>query len=317
MSPTCKDTQSSPQSLAALILSLAMAFCSCGTQEGLVGRQLIGDAAIATSAFESEFATNGGLWAVTTALPRSSVRFGQSDPNARDGNVAELLFPGDSSLTATDNVGPDYVTQISTLDRFGFGTLRTRIDFGVCAGTEEVVQAVLGYFSDGLDYNGNGITDDIEIDLQVTCSTPHFAYLSVYTDYQASSSGAQFRKLSHVVDFSTGTEYDTPSDSSDTFVESGNNTTLMRPALFASNTFYELGYERHAGSIRFFLVDGSEELTLWTLDDAAHVPQLPVYLMFNLWHSSTHWFPTAGDADFPANDVVLKVDWIRFDPSQD
>jgi len=317
MPPTCNvSSRNSARSKLSLALSLAVpALCGCGAEEGVVGRQHTGDAAAAASVFESEFVTNGGLWSVETALPRASVNFGQSNGNARDGNVAELLFPGDATLTATDNVGPDYVTQIATLDRFGFGTLRTRVDFGGCSGTEEVVQAVLGYFSDGADHNGNGIADDIEIDLQITCSTPHFAYLSVFTDFQATPSGDQFRKLSHIVDFSTGTEYDTPSDSSDTFVVTGTNANLARPNLMTTGVFYEVGYEWHKGSVRFFLVDGSEELTLWTLADASHVPELPVYLMYNLWHPSSHWFPTTGNADFPANDVVMQVDWTRFEPS--
>ncbi len=317
MPRTCNvSSRNSAPSKTAHALGLAMlTLCSCGVEEGVVGRQHPSDAAAAVSVFESEFVTNDGLWSVDTTLPRASVNFGQSNGNARDGNVAELLFPGDATLTATDDVGPDYVTQIATLDRFGFGTLRTRVNFGGCSGTEEVVQAVLGYFSDGADHNGNGIADDVEIDLQITCSIPHFAYLSVYTDYQSNPSSDQFRKLSHIVDFSTGTEYDTPSDSSDAFVQSGTNANLVRPSLITTGAFYEVGYEWHKGSVRFFFVDGSEELTLWVLDDASHVPELPVYLMYNLWHPSTHWFPTTGDADFPANDVVMQVDWVRFEPS--
>jgi hypothetical protein len=291
--------------------------CACGSQEGIVGRQRGSDAASSAPIFESEFVANNGLWSVQAVLARASVNFGQPDANARDGNIAELLFPGSPALGPADNVGPDYMTQLATVDRFGYGTLRTRVNFGGCSGTEEVVQAVLGYFNDGVDHDGNGITDDIEIDMQITCGSPQYAYLSVYTDYQATSAGDQFRKLSHIVDFSTGTEYDTPQDNSDTFVVSGTRASLARSNLTAANTYYEVGYERHKGSIRFFLNDDTGDLTLWTLTDAAHVPQPPVYLMYNLWHPSTHWFPASGDADFPANDVTMKVDWIRFEPSVD
>ena len=211
MPPTCSSSlQNRPPfavSFGAFALGCGvLTLCACGSQEGLVGRQHTSDSATAGPVFESEFVTNGGLWSIDTALPRASVQFGQSDTGARDGNVAELIFPGDSTLTATDDVGPDYVTQLATLDRFGFGTLRTRVTFGGCSGTEEVVQAVLGYFNDGIDHDGDGITDDVEIDLQITCSAPHFAYLSVFTDFQSTPSGDIFRKLSHIVDFATGTE---------------------------------------------------------------------------------------------------------------
>ncbi len=289
--------------------------CACGPQEGIVGRQHAADAADSAASFTDDFVTNDGTWNPEMSLAGAGVDFGITNGSARDGNVARLVFPGDASLTSTDALGPGYVTQLSTRDRFGFGTLRTRLSFGGCSGTEEVVQAVLGYFSDGVDRDGNGITDDIEIDLQVTCSAPRFVYLSVYTDYEATPSGEQFRKLSHIVDLSTGTEYDTPSDDSDAFVQSGKNAKLARPNLATTNGFYEIGYEWHPDRIRFFLDAGNEELTLWTLSDAAHVPQVPVHIMYNLWHPDSHWFPDSASADYPASDVVMTLDWVRFEPS--
>jgi hypothetical protein len=307
MRPTCSATW--PSSWQRQLWWLTAAFViGCDQQDGVVGRNHPADAASDTPSFVSEFVSNDGVWSVDTGLARASVDFGRPDGNARDGNVAELLFPGDASLAATDAVGPAYVTQLATLERFHFGTLRARVRFGRCAATEEVIQAVLGYFSDGTDLDGNGLMDDVEIDLQISCAAPQYAYLSVYTDYQADG----FRRLSHIVDFESGTEYDTPDDSVDGFVETGNDPTLVRPNLVSADTYYEVGYEWHPDSIRFFLVDGTDELTLWTLRDASHVPQLPVHLMFNLWHPETHWFPTSDEADFPANDVVMKVDWVEF-----
>ncbi len=312
-SATCSNSQRGPLLCAASFA--LMSLTGCGQQAGIVGRQNAPEAD--GGVFESEFRTGDGPWSVETALPGAGVSFGNADPNARDGYAAKLVYPGDATLSSTDNVGPNYMTQLQTTERFGFGTLRTRVAFGGCSGTEEVVQAVLGYFSDGLDHNQNGITDDVEIDLQIACSSPQYAYLSVYTDYQADPAGDRFRKLSHVVDFSTGAEYDTPQDDSDTFVQSGTNASLLRPNLLASETYYEVGYEWHPSSVRFFLDDGTGELTLWVLSDASRVPQLPVYLTYNLWHPSTHWFPRAGDADYPASDVVMSVDWIRFEPSNE
>jgi len=311
-SATCRNSRAFC-CLCALSIA-AVGVTGCGPQRGLVGRQNAPDAG---TIFESEFKTSDGPWSIEAPLPGASATFGNTDMSARDGFMAKLVFPGDAALASTDNVGPDFVTQLQTTERFGFGTLRSRVKFGGCSGTEEVVQAVLGYFSDGLDHNQNGITDDIEIDLQIACSSREFAYLSVFTDYQADPAGDRFRKLSHVVDFSTGTEYDTPADNSDTLVKSGTNPSLLRPNLLNSGNYYEVGYEWHTNSVRFFLVDGAESLTLWTLSDPTHVPQLPVYLTYNMWHPSTHWFPLSGDADYPANDVVMDVDWVRFEPSKE
>jgi hypothetical protein len=44
------------------------------------------------------------------------------------------------------------------------------------------------------------------------------------------------------------------------------------------------------------------------------VPQLPLQAMYNLWHPDTHWYPTDGAADFPASDVVMRVDWLSYEP---
>jgi len=310
-----KTYNDSPSRWQRVLWLATVALGGCGEQEGIVGRQHNPEPATASNVFESDFASNGDLWTVETSLPRASVTFGSADTRGRDGNVAELVFPGNSSATGNDNVGPNFVTQISTRDRFGFGTLRTRLNFGACAGAEEVVQAVLGYFNDGQDRDNNGITDDVEIDLQVTCGTPHVIYLSVFTDYQSTAAGTKFRKLSHIVDLSSGAEYDSASDDSDAYVPSGNNPTLTKPALATTNTFYEVGYEWHTGSVRFFLNDGTSDLTLWTLADAAHVPQEPVFIMYNLWHPDSHWFPMSGAAGFPSSDVVMKLDWVRFEPS--
>jgi hypothetical protein len=314
MQPTCSATWQS-SSCWQLFGLAAAALIGCGRQDGVVGRNYPADAATNAPSFQSEFVSNPGVWSIETGFSLASVDFGRTDANARDGKVAELRFPGDTGLAAADGAGPAYVTQLATLERFHFGTLRTRVSFGSCAAGEEVVHAILGYFSDGTDLDGNGLTDNIEIDLQIACGTPQYAYLSLYTDYQATADGPVFRKLSHIVDFSSGAKYDTPEDDSDEFVASGTDPNLLRPNLVSANTYYELGYEWHPESIRFFIVDGADELTLWTLSDASHVPQLPVYLMYNLWHPETHWFPTQGEADFPAADVVMKVDWVEFVPS--
>ncbi|HMA94394.1 MAG TPA: hypothetical protein VKP30_17000 [Polyangiaceae bacterium] len=288
----------------------------CGHQDGVVGamhaRDAGGDNQPGDTVFETDFVDNSGVWTVETALSNASARFGQTDSAARDGKVVSLTFPGDASKSAADAVGPAYVTQLETLGQFAFGTLRTRVKFGACGPNEETIQSILGYFSDGSDSDQDGLTDDIEIDLQIACSSPGFVYLTVFTDYDQTAGSERFRKLSHIVDFATGTEYDSLADNSDEFVPTGVRPSLVRPGLVNANSYYELGFTWQSDAVRFFLVDGAEELTLWNLNDAAHVPQHPIHLMYNLWHPDSHWFPVTGAADFPGNDVVMRVDWLRY-----
>jgi hypothetical protein len=51
---------------------------------------------------------------------------------------------------------------------------------------------------------------------------------------------------------------------------------------------------------------------LWTLTDPTHIPQRSVTFLYNLWHPADHWYPSTSAADFPANDVVMHVDWFEF-----
>jgi hypothetical protein len=196
---------------------------------------------------------------------------------------------------------------------FSFGKLQTSVKFGSCASSEETIQSILGYFNDGTDLDQNGRTDDIEIDIQIPCGTLGSLYLTVFTDYESTPSGENFRKMSHIIDFTTGTEYENIADDSDDFVVVNESTVFKRPDLFTTDQFYEVGFEWHNDEVRFFLVDGTDEITLWTLNDVSHVPQRPVNLVYNLWHPASHWFPATGAADFPANDVVMRVDWLRYE----
>ena len=284
-----------------------------GGAAAAVGRAGYGGAAGATSTdFETHFTANAGIWIERVELPGGAVDFGQESSDASSGNVLVLRFPGNDEAGPYDNVGPDYVTQVQTQQRFGFGTFRTRVRFGTCDPDEEVASALLGYFGDGADRNGNQITDELEIIWQVLCGTPQLSYLTVFTDYQVDGRGNEvFRKFTRAIDFSSGDVYETPSASDDTLVLTGNDPALRYPGFSAPQTFCELGFEWHSDSIRFFIVLDGVERTAWTLDDPDRIPQEPLHFMYNLWHPESHWEPASGAADFPVEDVLLTVDWLR------
>ena len=266
----------------------------------------------ATLDFETDFESNGAIWQERVVLPGGSVEFGAASPSAADDKVAVLRFPGSEASEANDDVGPSYVTEIQTIQRFHFGTYRTRVQFGTCAPNEEVASAVLGYFSDGSDQDADGITDELEIDVQSLCGTPELLFLTVFTDYQIDDAGAeQFEKLSRAIDFSTGDVYDTLSSQRDEFALTDTVAEFMRPDFPATDAFYEVGFDWHTDAIRFFIVLDGTELSLWTLSDPMRIPQQPVHFVYNLWHPASHWHPASGSADFPAQDVELVVDWLR------
>ena len=166
----------------ALPALLAAGGPGCAPRDAQVGAAPAVDAGGSADAsgvpFASELAANGGVWDVFTPIAGESVTFGTAHAGARDGLVAELRFPGDPALTATDRADPDLNAGIATRQSFRFGTFRARVQFATCAPAEEVASAVFMYFSDGLDGNANGITDEQELDLQVLCGSPSFIVLT-------------------------------------------------------------------------------------------------------------------------------------------
>ncbi|HYP90617.1 MAG TPA: glycoside hydrolase family 16 protein [Polyangiaceae bacterium] len=291
---------------------MAGLLAACGYQDGIVGAQALGEPAPHSGGFSEEFAQRSDAWETQAVVPDASVEVGQAGPTARDGYWAELRFPGHAEYSGRERVGADFATQLATRERFHFGTYRTRLSFGGCAPGQETVMAFLGYFNDGTDADGDGIVDDLEIDLQVACGAPSYLYLTVFTDDDAQ--GTRFRKLTHVVDFASGDTFETPSANSDDYAPAGNEAQLLAPELLEPDALYELGFEWHRDSIRFFLVMNGAEQSLWQLNGSARVPQLPLHIMYNLWHPDTHWYPADGAADFPANDVAMRVDWLSYEP---
>lgn len=280
----------------------------CGQREGIVGVE-----PLASAGFLEEFAPSHAAWDEQLILPGATTQIGVGAAKARDGYTAELRLPGHDEYGTDDNVGAKYATQLATAERYHFGTYRTRLGFGACKAEEEAVQAFLGFFNDGQDRDGDGIIDDLEIDAQVLCSAPQRLFLTVFTDDEETPRRV-FRKQSRMIDFESGEVSDTPRSDSDNFVSAGQDPSFAAPESFAPSELYELGFEWHRESLRFFLVHAGQELTLWSLDGQDQIPQQPVYVMYNLWHPSSHWYPPAASADYPEADVVMRVDWFSFEP---
>jgi hypothetical protein len=58
---------------------------------------------------------------------------------------------------------------------------------------------------------------------------------------------------------------------------------------------------------------GDEEVTLWKLERQERIPQREARFMLNLWHSRRHWLGGT-EADYPARNCVMRVDWFRYRP---
>jgi hypothetical protein len=261
--------------------------------------------------WEQQFADTGGNQLFQRAQAEGSVTRNVADGAAEDGKVARLRFPGIPALGPGDRVSPQYASELGTnADDFHFGTYRMRVKLASCAPGEEVVNGLFTYFNDGQDHDGDGIDDNSEIDIEILCGTPRVAFLTVWTDYDGATE--QFRRETRAIDFSTGDLWEAPNDHEYGLDKIGHDEAFKRPDLLTSDDFIELGFEWHTDRVRYFATIDGQERTLWELNDASHVPQLPAAILFNVWHPGEHWFGGGGAPDYPANDATLSVDWIRY-----
>jgi hypothetical protein len=239
-----------------------------------------------------------------------SVTFGADDGQSADGAEAWLVFPGDPSLGFDDLVSPAYASEISTKQTLGFGTYRTRVSLAQCATSEELVNGIFVYSHDGGDLNNNGIEDNNEIDIEILCSEPYFLWLTSWTDY---TDDAHLRKFTRGINLQTGEYYETPQGSEGTYdlEPAGTNPAFQHPGFPSANAWLEMGWHWTSTKITWFMAIEGQETTLWEFTNAALIPQNPAYMMFNLWHSSSHWW-AEGDGDYPSNDATLRVDWFRY-----
>ena len=261
--------------------------------------------------WSTEFASEAGQWDVNLRSG-GSVAFGAADGHAPDNAVAALVLPGDARLRPGDKVGPGFATEIASHERFLYGTFRTRVELARCRGdhNEEVVNGIFTYFNDGSDQNGNGIADNSELDIEVLCSKPHIVSLTSWTDYEAKPE--RFRKWTRVIDFATGEYQESVSDHAYDLAPRGSRPEFKRPGFPDPDAFYEVGFEWHASRLRFFIVLDGAELTLWDFQDARYIPARPSNFLFNVWHPRDHWFGPEGDADYPAGDASMRLDWARY-----
>jgi hypothetical protein len=262
-------------------------------------------------AWSSDMTTASASEFYTRLQPGASVDLGVADPAASDGVVARLRFPGLPALGTADRVGPGYASELATnRDDFHHGIYRMRVRLAACPPGEEVVNGLFTYFNDGTDHDGDGLTDNSEIDIEVLCGTPAVVFLSVWTEYTFATE--EFRKWTRAIDLTTGDLWDSPSDHEHGLVRAGRDPALALPTLLAPDAFVELGFEWRADRVRFFAVSGGRDVTLAELTDPARVPTLPGALMFNVWHPGEHWFGGGGPPDYPADDATLLVDWARY-----
>lgn len=266
------------------------------------------------TSFDNFETVSDAMW--DTQAPHGALTFAATDAQASDHKIAQLTFSGGQ----TNAAGPGNATQISSKLMLGFGIYRARVDFAKCAAGEELVNGFFTYSHGGtnalpLDGNGNGITDNNEIDIELQCGRATYLWLTSWTDYKDDTS---FRKVSRVFDLATGNAYQTPVGKEGTYDVDFKTVVatvpqMAVPALATADVYTEMGFEWRASSLRFYIEIDGVEVTLWNLTDAKVIPQNKAFMMFNLWHTPNNWAPPANNTGTPpASAQSFKVDWFKY-----
>jgi hypothetical protein len=224
-----------------------------------------------------------------------------------DNRVAALSIPGRPDLGPNDWSSPDSASELEFHESFLYGKFETRVRFASCAAHEEVVNGLFTYFRGG-DQNGNGITDNSEIDIELLCGTPNVLWLTTYTDFDDFASG-RLRKLSKKIDMRNG-RYELYTDWPPTVTSSGTVPGVALPDFPDPNQFYTVGFEWRESVVRYYIRLDGREVDLFTITDASRIPRRSAGFLMNVWHANAHW-TDGSSADYPSNPATLLVDWVK------
>jgi hypothetical protein len=253
----------------------------------------------------AQFASTSG-WSQHIRSPGGAITL-SSHGGAEDGRVAALSIPGRPDLGAGDWSNPGFASELEFNESFLYGKFETRVRFASCAAHEEVVNGLFTYFRGG-DQNGNGITDNSEIDIELLCGTPHILWLTTYTDFDDFSPG-RLRKLSRKIDMRTG-RYEVFTDWPPALTDSGTVPGVALAGFPDPNQFYTVGFEWRANAVRYYIRLGGREVDLFTITDPSRIPRRSAGYLMNIWHANAHW--TDGSAaDYPSNTSTMLIDWVK------
>lgn len=258
-------------------------------------------------------ALDPAVWVSQTSLRGAKITCPVSDSLGKDGKVLELVYPGGSSARRT---GPGWSTEVELTERTGYGAYQARLKPASSRSTEGVVSAFFTYYNDGIDYDGDGIGDNSEIDFEFLGAEPSIVYITVWTDYEVIDGVERFYHTARKVDISTGKVWQTAPGFEGEYGHLEPTTPLdwSQPGFVGSSAYRTYGFDWSETQVRFWmdLEDGAGPRELWRFQGlpGQEIPAIEAYPMINLWHNEYAW-DTGQPARPPASAVNLRVDAVK------
>ena len=177
------------------------------------------------------------------------------------------------------------------------------------------------------DMNGNGLSDNSEIDFEWLIANPQLVYLTAWTDYEEETNDC--KKIARIVNLATGqiltTNYSTKLGSSGTNlsgVENNPSTIPVIPNFDASQKFYTYGFDWKTDNIRWWIINPNNEadtIVLWDYKgNTEMITQKPAFLMFNFWHTNDWAAEGKPQSKQRPNETFwAEFDWVKYEVLSD
>lgn len=265
------------------------------------------------TAEKEDWAANASSFYTTYPRGGSTVTGGVGDSAARDGKALNLTIPAGAGAS------PGNAAEVSSKRTFLYGSLSSRVRTADCSGQPDTgaVTGIFTYGNDGTDQDGDGLTDNSEIDVEVLCARPDVINLTIYTDYEDSTAKSQ--RVSRMIDLKAGkvisTCYYTDFSGNCVEVLSGSqNAPATVPAIAgfdSSKSYNDYTIDWTQDRVLFTLTDSSgRDITLWDYQGPSErIPHRPAGYLVNLWHTSD-WAAEArpGSTRTPTSPLTVSVD---------
>ncbi|GAB3244168.1 glycoside hydrolase family 16 protein [Kineosporia babensis] len=248
-------------------------------------------AAFAGETNTEEWAGNASSLYQKYARGGSSVTGGVNDAAAKDGKALNLTIPAGAGAS------PSNAAEVASKEQFLYGSFSSRVKTADCSAQPETgaVTGIFTYGNDGTDQDGDGLTDNSEIDIEVLCGRPDVINLTIYTDYEASTEKSQ--RVSRIVDLRQGKVISTCyyTDFSGNCVENltgEQSSPATVPAIKdfdSSKAYYDYRIDWTEQNVKFTITDeAGEEITLWDYQGPAErIPSRPAGYLVNFWHTNS------------------------------
>ena len=185
----------------------------------------------------------------------------------------------------------------------GFGTYSARMLAGKGLPGEGLISAYFTYANDEVDWDGGGIIDNHEIDIELSSLERHVIYVSAWTEYQYVDDVESFHRIAARIDMHTGETTGTPEGGEGGWDLVPVGTLPFTVPNFDSTKFYyTYGFDWQEDYVTFWIdvEDGEGRRDLWTItgEPGQDIPSLPTESFANIWYQPVNWW-TREPADPP------------------